>query len=107
MKEDYVECPELSGKTIQTVRIYKKTDGEAEIHLDLRTEQVFPALFVSRQRSRRLCIRVEWEARKSFASTKYSNLLGGSAPPLFSNGITLSLKVIGRFGIPALALRHS
>ena len=35
MKEDYIECPELSGKTIQTVRIYKKADVEAEIHLDL------------------------------------------------------------------------
>lgn len=35
MKEDYVECPELSGKTIQALRIYKNTGGACEIHLDL------------------------------------------------------------------------
>jgi hypothetical protein len=31
MEQDYFECPELSGKTIQTLRIYKDTgDGQTE-----------------------------------------------------------------------------
>ena len=33
--ESYVECPELSGKTIQTLRIYKDTGDGVEIQLDL------------------------------------------------------------------------
>ena len=35
MKEDYVECPELSGKTIQTLRIYKDTGDGTEVQIDL------------------------------------------------------------------------
>lgn len=35
MRKDYVECPELSGMTIQKFRIYKDTGDGAEIHLDL------------------------------------------------------------------------
>jgi len=35
MDENYVECPELSGKTIQTLRIYKDTGFGAEIQLNL------------------------------------------------------------------------
>ena len=35
MDENYVECPEMSGKTIQTLRIYKDTGDGAEIQLNL------------------------------------------------------------------------
>lgn len=35
MNENYVECPELSGKTIQTLRIYKDAGDGTEMHLDL------------------------------------------------------------------------
>jgi hypothetical protein len=35
MKEHYVECPELSGKTIQTLRIYKDTGDGTEMQIDL------------------------------------------------------------------------
>ncbi len=35
MREEYVECPELSGKTIQKFRIYKDTGDGTEIQLDL------------------------------------------------------------------------
>ncbi len=35
MKQDYVECSELSGKTIQTVRIYKDRNDGTEIQIDL------------------------------------------------------------------------
>jgi hypothetical protein len=45
VKEDYVECPELSGKTIQTLRISKNTGGEAEIHLDLTDGTSFSCFF--------------------------------------------------------------
>jgi len=35
MKDDYVECPELSGKTIQTLRIYKDTGDGTDMHINL------------------------------------------------------------------------
>jgi hypothetical protein len=35
MMADYVECPELSGKTIQTLRIYKNTGDGTEMQIDL------------------------------------------------------------------------
>jgi hypothetical protein len=31
MQEDYVECSELSGKTIQTLRIYKDTGDGTDV----------------------------------------------------------------------------
>ena len=35
MNQDYVECSELSGKTIQTVRIYKDRNDGTEIQIGL------------------------------------------------------------------------
>jgi hypothetical protein len=35
MQEDYVECSELSGKTIQAVRIYKDTGDGTDVQIDL------------------------------------------------------------------------
>jgi hypothetical protein len=35
MNQDYVECSELSGKTIKTVRIYKDRNDGTEIQIDL------------------------------------------------------------------------
>jgi len=35
MKDDCVECPELSGKTIRTLRVYKDTRNGTEIQIDL------------------------------------------------------------------------
>jgi len=35
MQGDYLECSELSGKTIQTLRIYKDTGDGTDVHIDL------------------------------------------------------------------------
>ena len=35
MQQDYVECSELSGKTIQTLRIYKDTGDGTDVHIEL------------------------------------------------------------------------
>lgn len=35
MNEDYVECSELSGKTIRTLRVYKDGHDGTEIQIDL------------------------------------------------------------------------
>jgi hypothetical protein len=35
MKENSIECSELSGKTIQTVRIYRDIGDGTEIQMDL------------------------------------------------------------------------
>lgn len=35
MKEDYVECSEVSGKTIQALRIYKSARDGTEIQIEL------------------------------------------------------------------------
>jgi hypothetical protein len=35
MEHDYVECPELSGKTIQSLRIYKDTGDGTDVQIEL------------------------------------------------------------------------
>jgi len=35
MEQDYVECPELSGKTIQTLRIYRDTGDGTDVAIEL------------------------------------------------------------------------
>jgi hypothetical protein len=34
MQDDYVECSELSGKTIQTLRIHKDTRDGADVQIE-------------------------------------------------------------------------
>jgi hypothetical protein len=35
MSDDYIECPQVSGKTIKTLRIYKDTGDGTEVLIDL------------------------------------------------------------------------
>lgn len=35
MEQNYVECPEVSGKTIQTLRIYKDTGDGTDVQIEL------------------------------------------------------------------------
>jgi len=35
MEHNYVECPKLSGKTIQTLRIYKDIGDGTDLHIEL------------------------------------------------------------------------
>ena len=35
MQDDYVECPELSGKTIQTLRIHRDAGDGTDIQIEL------------------------------------------------------------------------
>jgi hypothetical protein len=35
MEQNYVECPELSGKTIQTLRIYRDTGDGTNVQIEL------------------------------------------------------------------------
>jgi hypothetical protein len=35
MQDDYVECPELSGKTIQTLRIHRDTGDGTDVQIEL------------------------------------------------------------------------
>lgn len=35
MTQEYVDCPELSGKTIQTLRMYKDGGDGADVHIEL------------------------------------------------------------------------
>ena len=48
MREDYVECPELSGKTIRTLRIYRDTSDGTEIQIDLSDGTSFSCCFCSK-----------------------------------------------------------
>jgi hypothetical protein len=45
MQEDYVECPELSGKTIQTLRIHKDTREGTDVQIDLTDGTSFTCSF--------------------------------------------------------------
>jgi hypothetical protein len=46
MKEEYVECADLSGKTIRALRIYKDTGDGTEIQIEL-TDGTFFSCCVS------------------------------------------------------------
>jgi hypothetical protein len=35
MEQNYVECPELSGKTIQTLRIYRDAGDGTDVQIEL------------------------------------------------------------------------
>jgi hypothetical protein len=35
MQDDYIECPELSGKTIQTLRIYRDVSDGTDVQIEL------------------------------------------------------------------------
>jgi hypothetical protein len=45
MQENYVECPELSGRTIQALRIYKDTGDGTDVQIALTdgTTLTFPS----------------------------------------------------------------
>jgi hypothetical protein len=41
MQEDYIECSELSGKTIQTLRIHKDTGDGTDVQIELTDGTTF------------------------------------------------------------------
>jgi hypothetical protein len=48
MEQNFIECPELSGKTIQAVRIYKDTGDGTAVQVELTDGTTF-ACSVSHQ----------------------------------------------------------
>ena len=48
MSEDYVECPEIYGKTIKMVRIFKDDGDGTEMQIDLTDGTSFSCLFCVR-----------------------------------------------------------
>jgi len=46
---DYVECPELSGKMIQALRIHKNSGDGAEIQIDLTDGTSFSCSLCNQQ----------------------------------------------------------
>jgi hypothetical protein len=45
MTDDFVECPQISGKTIQSLRIYKDTGDGTELQIDLTDGTSFSCSF--------------------------------------------------------------
>lgn len=45
MPEEYVECPELCGKTIKKIRIFKATPEGVEMQVDLTDDTSFACSF--------------------------------------------------------------
>ena len=45
MQDDYVECSELSGKTIRTLRIYKDSGDGTDVHIELTDGTSFSCSF--------------------------------------------------------------
>jgi len=48
MKSDYIDCPELAGKTIRSLRMFKDTGEGTEIQIDFTDETSFSCLVGSR-----------------------------------------------------------
>jgi hypothetical protein len=57
MNDYFVECPELSGKTIRAVRIYKDTGDGPEIQLDLTDGTSFSYAVCHRPESKAILYR--------------------------------------------------
>jgi aerobic-type carbon monoxide dehydrogenase small subunit (CoxS/CutS family) len=45
MQEDYVECSELSGRTIRTLRIYKDSGDGTDVQIELTDGTSFSCSF--------------------------------------------------------------
>jgi hypothetical protein len=45
MQDDYIECSELSGKTIQTLRIHKDTGDGTDVQIELTDGTSFSCRF--------------------------------------------------------------
>jgi hypothetical protein len=45
MQKEYVDCSELSGKTIQTLRIYKETGDGNDVQIELTDGTSFSCFF--------------------------------------------------------------
>ena len=45
MPEEYIECPELCGKTIRKIRVYKATVEGVEMQIDLTDDTSFACSF--------------------------------------------------------------
>jgi hypothetical protein len=48
MTGDYVECSDMSGKTIQALRIYKDTGDGTELQIDLTDGTSFSCSFLAK-----------------------------------------------------------
>lgn len=46
--QDFIECPELSGKTIQSARLYRKEQAGTELQIDLTDGTSFSCTLRSR-----------------------------------------------------------
>lgn len=55
MEQNYVECPELAGKTIQAVRIFKDTGDGTDVQIELTDETTF-ACNLSHKPTVRACL---------------------------------------------------
>ncbi len=53
MLQEYVECPEICGKTIQRIRVYKGNDDGIEMQIDLTDGTSLACSF---------CVKPEFEA---------------------------------------------
>jgi hypothetical protein len=48
MKDDFVECLELAGKTIQTLRVFKDTGDGNEVQIELTDGTSFNLCFAAK-----------------------------------------------------------
>ena len=48
MDEDFIECPEVAGKLIEALRIYRDTGDGTELQIDLADGTSFSCCFVTK-----------------------------------------------------------
>ncbi len=48
MRKEYIECPEMSNKTIETIRFYKVNEEGIEMQINLTDGTVFSCSFCNK-----------------------------------------------------------
>jgi len=76
MKEDYVDCAELSGKTIQRFRLHKDTGDGTELQIDLTDGTSLSYSVCSQISTRPPYIKVAPVRPKFSATTRFRYFLG-------------------------------
>jgi len=96
MQEDYIECSELSGKTILTLRIHKDAGDGTDVQIELTDGTSFSCCLSNQPAVKASLYRGGVGTPRPSAATTYKHFRALPRQPLFLRSITHSLEFIGR-----------
>ena len=96
MNTDFIDCPEVAGKTIQLLRIHRDTGDGSRVQIELTDGTSFTCYVMVRPAVEASLYRGGAGAPEPSATTNSRPILPHKTRSLFPNGITVSLEFIGR-----------